>query len=79
MTNPVPVLALIQDKQLNRNHQGGSVKVDAWSHEGTRTLAEGAIVTIRSSPPALVRHQQRASCATRFAARPAAPRLISSR
>lgn len=40
MTNSVPILAIIQGKQLIRNHYGDLVEIDEWSHDIARKLAE---------------------------------------
>lgn len=40
MTNPVPILAIIQGKQLITNHYGDLVEIDEWSHDIARKLAE---------------------------------------
>lgn len=40
MTNPAPILAVIQGKQLIRNHYGDLVEIDEWSHDIARKRAE---------------------------------------
>lgn len=49
MTNPAPILATIQGKQLIRNHYGDLVEIDEWSHDIARKLAEEAGIELSAA------------------------------
>lgn len=49
MTNPVPILAIIQGKQLIPDHYGDLVEIDEWSHDIARKLAEESGLELTSA------------------------------
>lgn len=49
MTNPAPILAIIQGKQLIPNHYGDLVEIDEWSHDIARKLAQEAGIELTAA------------------------------